>query len=227
MQAEKPSQERPAFHFLLGLVVALGLTLSAFEHGVYKGYQEKSPFGDESIEWVESDPVPVTMRAPKPPPSPKPRPTPQIAAVVPVEILPEPLVQQKNLPEFPVEAFDVYEPIETVVMPAIDPTKFPDVYPKFPGGDSALAAFLGSELKYPGFARDNGIDGPVYIEFVVDANGDIRLPSVGAVGRVPHEVLQKEAERVVKIMPQWIPGQQGLHKVPVTMTLPVVFNLKR
>lgn len=95
--------------------------------------------------------------------------------------------------------------------------------PQFPGGDQALRKYLEENLKYPVIAQENGIEGRVYVTFVIDKNGDI---SDIQVRRSPDASLGKEAIRVVQSMPKWIPGKQNGRNVRVYFTLPVNFRLK-
>ena len=95
--------------------------------------------------------------------------------------------------------------------------------PKFPGDVAALMKYLSSNLKYPTVAQENGIEGRVIIRFVVSKTGEISDVSVV---RGFDPACDKEAVRVVKSMPKWIPGRQGGVAVPVYYTLPVIFKLK-
>ena len=95
--------------------------------------------------------------------------------------------------------------------------------PEFPGGDLALRKFLANSVKYPVIAQENGIQGKVFINFVVDKNGGI---SNVKVFRGVDPSLDKEAVRVVKAMPKWIPGKQGGQPVRVSYTVPINFVLQ-
>jgi periplasmic protein TonB len=101
---------------------------------------------------------------------------------------------------------------------------FAEEMPEFPGGEEGLIRFLGSQLKYPSFAKENGIEGPVYIKFVVNEKGDIEENTIEILGS-PHAVLSQEAIRVIKAMPLWKPGKQRLKNVAVNMKLPIKFLL--
>jgi periplasmic protein TonB len=95
--------------------------------------------------------------------------------------------------------------------------------PEFPGGESALRNYLSTSVKYPKIALENGIQGKVYISFVVDTNGGI---SNVKVTRGIDTALDKEAIRVIKAMPKWIPGKQNGQAVRVSFTLPINFVLE-
>lgn len=95
--------------------------------------------------------------------------------------------------------------------------------PSFPGGEAEMNKFISDNLKYPVVAQESGISGRVTIRFVVTKTGDI---SDVTVVRGIDPSCDKEALRVVKAMPKWIPGKQNGLNVPVYFTLPIVFKLK-
>jgi protein TonB len=95
--------------------------------------------------------------------------------------------------------------------------------PSYPGGMGALMSWLSQNIKYPTVAAENGISGRVIVQFVVERDGSITDVRV-ARGVDPY--LDKEATRVVKMMPHWIPGKQNGAPVRVKYTVPVVFKLQ-
>ena len=94
--------------------------------------------------------------------------------------------------------------------------------PMFPGGNEALMKWLSKNLKYPASAQENGIQGRVLVQFVVNKDGSIVEPKVI---RAVDPALDKEALRVVSAMPKWQPGKQRGKTVRVRFTLPVTFRL--
>jgi len=96
--------------------------------------------------------------------------------------------------------------------------------PQFPGGDGELMKFLSGSIKYPVIAQENGIEGKVIIGFIVSKNGVI---SDVQVLRSLDPSCDKEAVRVVKLLPRWIPGKQNGVNVNVKYTLPVAFKLQQ
>lgn len=94
--------------------------------------------------------------------------------------------------------------------------------PSFPGGNAALMNYLSQNIKYPVIAEENGIQGRVIVQFVVGKDGHI---SDVRVAKSVDPSLDKEAVRVVKGMPRWIPGKQNGQAVTVRYTLPVTFRL--
>ncbi len=95
--------------------------------------------------------------------------------------------------------------------------------PSYPGGMSALMQYLSSNIKYPVVAEENGIQGRVVCTFVVEKDGSITDVKIA---KSVDPSLDKEAMRVVKSMPHWIPGKQNGSAVRVKYTLPVTFRLQ-
>ncbi len=110
--------------------------------------------------------------------------------------------------------------------PKEEETKVFDVVeqmPSFPGGDAELMKYLSSHIKYPVVAEENGIQGRVIATFVVERDGSIS--DVKVIKSVDPS-LDKEAIRVLKSMPKWIPGRQNGSAVRVKYTVPVTFRLQ-
>lgn len=95
--------------------------------------------------------------------------------------------------------------------------------PAFPGGDAALLKYLSENIHYPTVAAENGVQGRVVIGFVVEKDGSITDVNVMK-SRDPS--LDREAMRVVKSMPKWIPGKQNGSNVRVKYQVPVTFRLQ-
>lgn len=98
-----------------------------------------------------------------------------------------------------------------------------EIIPEFPGGEAALFKFLSNEIKYPAYARENDIQGKVYVTFFVDRNGNVLESKVL---KSPSEHLSAEALRVVNKMPKWKPGTIDGEKTGVMYNLPVAFRLR-
>ena len=110
--------------------------------------------------------------------------------------------------------------------PKEEETKVFDVVeqmPQFPGGQQALFEYLSKNIKYPVIAEENGVQGRVIVTFVVERDGSIT--DVKVVKSVDPS-LDKEAQRVVKAMPHWIPGKQNGSAVRVKYAVPVTFRLQ-
>jgi protein TonB len=110
--------------------------------------------------------------------------------------------------------------------PKEEETKVFDVVeqmPQFPGGPQALFEYLSKNIKYPVVAEENGIQGRVIVTFVVERDGSITDVKVA---KSVDPSLDKEAQRVVRSMPHWIPGKQNGAAVRVKYTVPVTFRLQ-
>jgi len=115
---------------------------------------------------------------------------------------------------------------EEIIPTVVEPPKFTDfaeVMPVYEGGLSAMIKFLRKNLHYPSSARMTGIEGSVYIRFVIDGQGAVTDVEVikGING-----ALDKEAIRVIAKMPRWKPGRQHNLPVNVRMVLPIKFKLE-
>jgi len=117
-----------------------------------------------------------------------------------------------------VEAPKVEEPVE-VTPPEPDVTVKP---PEFPGGEKALAKWLGKNMKYPAVATRMGIQGTVIVEFSVDLKG--KISDIKVVQSL-HRSCDEEAKRLVSSMPSWLPGESNGEKVVAKCKLPIPFVL--
>ena len=95
--------------------------------------------------------------------------------------------------------------------------------PSFPGGMGALMSWLSQNIKYPVIAAENGVQGRVIVQFVVEKDGSVTDVHVA---KSVDPSLDKEAARVVKAMPKWNPGKQNGSAVRVKYTVPVTFKLQ-
>jgi len=95
--------------------------------------------------------------------------------------------------------------------------------PEFPGGMPECMKFLGKNIKYPQISQENGVQGRVIVQFVVNKDGSIVDP---VVVRGVDPYLDKEALRVIAMMPKWKPGKQRGKPVRVKYTVPVMFRLQ-
>ncbi len=117
--------------------------------------------------------------------------------------------------------------IENVVVE--EPEKEEEIFqvvenmPEFPGGTAELMKYLQKNIKYPAISQENGVQGRVIVQFVVNRDGSIVEPTVI---RSVDPYLDKEALRVVSTMPKWKPGEQRGKPVRVKFTLPVQFRLQ-
>ena len=193
--------------FLIGLVVALGTTLVAFEWTTATA-KANSLGVIQSLE-VEEEIIPITREAEvKPPPPPPP---PKVIEVL--NIVDDDIQIEDELVIEDTEADD-----ETVidVQPLIESSNeeeeavdeifvIVEEVPEFPGGTRALYQYINSQVRYPAVAQENGIQGKVYVKFVVDENGNV---DDAEVLRPVDALLDKEALRVINSLPRFKPGKQ-------------------
>lgn len=97
-----------------------------------------------------------------------------------------------------------------------------DEQPEFPGGLAQMSDFLKKNLRYPGFARDNKIQGTVVVYFVVGLDGSLENIKIT---RSVDPLLDAEAIRVVSLMPKWKPGRSRGRFVRVSNTIPIKFTI--
>jgi len=100
---------------------------------------------------------------------------------------------------------------------------FVEQMPSFPGGMGALMSWLSQNIKYPIIAAENGVEGRVIVQFVVEKDGSITDVKIA---KSVDPSLDKEATRVVSSMPHWIAGRQNGNPVRVKYTVPVTFKLQ-
>jgi periplasmic protein TonB len=115
------------------------------------------------------------------------------------------------------------EPKEKPVVDDNKPFIMVEQMPAFPDGETAMFKYLADNIKYPVIAREVGIEGKVFISFVVNTDGSIVDAKVlrGIKGGCDEEAL-----RVVRMMPKWKPGKQQGRPVRVLYNLPVNFRLE-
>jgi TonB family protein len=111
---------------------------------------------------------------------------------------------------------------DAVVAP-VEVFTFVERMPEFPGGDQAMMMYLQQNIYYPDSARNQGVQGKVFVRFVVADDGSVRNPEIV---RGVHPALDAEALRVVREMPRWSPGMQNGKNVNVFFTLPITFRLE-
>lgn len=98
-----------------------------------------------------------------------------------------------------------------------------EIMPAYPGGENALRDFVENHIQYPDKAIDNNISGTVRVYFIVDEQGKIAAPTI-----IPPKLgygLEEEALRVIKQMPNWIPGQVQGTRVSTRITLPITYKI--
>jgi protein TonB len=117
----------------------------------------------------------------------------------------------------------VEKPVEKPKETVVQVFRSVEQMPQFPGGEAALMKYLQSHINYPPMAVENGVQGRVVVQFVVDKTG--KVGEVVVVRNVDKD-LDKEAVRVCKSLPKFTPGRQNGQAVAVWYTLPVTFKLQ-
>jgi len=215
----KNMEHYKSLFFETGLVLALFVVLAAFE---WKSYpSQNSTLNETPYVYIDSDTV-ITFKTKDLPPPPK---VTTEFKVTTNEVTTDIEIFNSEWDELPV--VPVFTKIEkTDELPQVDDDEIiavPPVMPQFPGGDEALVEYMSKNTHYPVQDREIGLQGKVYVTFVVEKNGDISQVKLerGIGGQC-----DGEAMRVVQNMPSWIPGKNGLGRpVRVKLTLPVNFIL--
>ena len=207
----------------IGLVVALSLVLVAFE---WTSTDVNVDFSlqDEDIE-VEEEIIPITRQEEvKPPPPPPPPAVADILNIVEDDVeLDEELeimdteMSQDDIVDFSNMVFEEETREEGEIFMIVEEM------PEFPGGTEALQKYLAQSVRFPVIAQENGIQGRVYIQFVINQNGEVTNADIL---RGVDPSLDREALRVVEAMPKWKPGKQRNRPVRVSYTVPINFVLQ-
>ena len=205
--------------FNIGLILSIALVLAAFE---WKSYNENdllklAAVKDNFEKMIE---IPSTEILPPPPP-------PKLIQIIEV---PEDEEIEKELEPFKIDTeitgkmiipeLEIEEPKEE--FNDGDTFIFVEHQPDFPGGTAAFYKFIQKKMKYPSQARKMGIEGKVFVQFVVDKDGSLTdINVIRGIGAGCDE----EAIRVLKMAPKWNAGKQRGVPVKVRMTLPITFKL--
>jgi len=200
-----------------------------------KAAENKAKKAERQVEIkMENLDQPQQIAPPPPPPPPPPDAVQQARYVPPVvvdSIKPEEATQLMSADQAQVEVKNeevvaevavVAEEVQENVDEA-EPFVVVEEMPMFPGGESALLAYISEHTQYPEVAKENNIQGKVIVRFCVTSKGGV--DKVEILKSVDPE-LDKEAIRVVKTLPAFKPGKQGGKPVPVWYMVPINFTLK-
>ena len=217
-------ENKKTSNLLVGAILTLAVLFVGFEWSE----RDKKVTTDTGIETVifEEEIIPITeqeqpKQAPPPPEAPK------------VEEVLEIMDNDSEVEESTIQASDdtqaavevKYTPVEVEEEDVEEQQIFQVVeeMPEFPGGMGECMKFLGKNIKYPTISQENGVQGRVIVQFVVNRDGSIVDP---VVVRGVDPYLDKEALRVISMMPKWKPGKQRGKAVRVKYTVPVMFRLQ-
>jgi protein TonB len=216
--AEADIKEQAGIYSRLGGVFALSLTILAFSYTKYD--RKVMDLGQSmAIEEVEIE-APQTQRENTPPPPPPP---PEIQVVENTEVI----EKDDNIVQEEVDEKTQIAPPSPTVKVEEEDVKEEEIFqiveemPEFPGGQEGLMKFLAG-ITYPPIARENDIEGTVYIRFVIDKSGQVTNVEVA---RGADKILNEAALNHVKKMPAWKPGKQRGKPVKVQYVVPIRFRL--
>ncbi len=221
-----------SLYFVIGLALILFFTWQAIEWKTY----EKSLYDYEALNVEEDDDeeIPITEQIKTPPPPPPPPPAPEIIEVVEdEEEVEETVIESTETDEdeiVEVEEVEIEEEFEDVDVPF---AVIEDV-PIFPGCEKVkkserrdcfqeqMNKHIRKNFRYPEIAQEMGIQGRVYVNFIIAKDGQITNIRM----RGPDKNLEKEAERIVSKLPQMTPGKQRGRPVRVPFSIPITFRLQ-
>jgi len=227
MEVKKTSkaslEDKKVFFLMIGFVLVLSLMYIGLEWTK----SDVTVYDVTNSDFLVEDELDVIQTNQDQPPPPPPPPAPEVVEVLNV------VENDKVTASIDINTEDDKNKIvEVIAAPVAAPIEEADdqvvfqvveTMPSFPGGDAALFKFLSQNVKYPVIAQENGIQGRVICQFVVNKDGSI--VDVEVVRSVDAS-LDKEAIRVIKSMPKWSPGKQRGKSVRVKYTLPVNFKLQ-
>ncbi len=214
-------ESKRGIFFEIGLIIALAVVLLAFN---YRSYERSGGLNLQvQVDDTPEEIIPITKQEVKPPPPPPPK------QVTVINIVKDDVEVEDDI-EIDVEAdqeteVEDFTPIveEEEEVQEMEIFTVVESMPTYPGGDAARMKFLQENIKYPQMARESGIQGTVYVTFVVEPDGsvsDVRvLRGIGG-------GCDEEAVRVIKAMPKWIPGKQRGKPVRVQFNMPIKFTLQ-
>jgi protein TonB len=221
-KSKKADLERKRSLFLeIGLVCSLAVVLVAFEW-TSRPKDNQLLMSMQSGD-AEEDIIPVTRQQQEQPPPPPP--PPQVIEVINI------VEDDVDIDEVDFESMDADEDTEFDFVPIAEEEEAEDEVffivedmPLFQGGPKDdFRKYIQENLQYPQIAAENGISGRVFVQFAVNAKGEV---CDVVVVRGVDPALDKEAVRVVKSSPKWTPGKQRGRPVKVQFTFPIVFVLQ-
>jgi periplasmic protein TonB len=213
-------RKKPAL-FMLGGVAALAMILSLGEYtSAEVTYSQEKKLDKKKLDIEEVMEMPNSTPPPPPPPPP-----PVLFTNVEVtkdeKLVNEDVVVINNEDNDDVVVVEIPDKKEEIIVDEIFDVV--EEQPEYPGGIQELYAFIGKNFEYPEMAKAAGVQGKVYVQFVVGKDGSIlEVKVLRGLG----SGLDEEAARVVKMMPKWKPGKQRGKEVKVRYNLPIVCKLK-
>lgn len=211
---------------LMGLVIALAVMFVAFEWGTREVLVATASDGVADIIAEEEIEITRPENTPPPPPPPPPPAVVEVLNVVEddVEIEQQDILSSEdNQSEAQAQVYVPPAVVEEEEESAQQIFTVVEEMPEFPGGNTELLKYLATSIRYPVIAQENGIQGRVTCSFVVNRDGSVVDAEVV---RGVDPSLDKEALRVIGLMPKWKPGKQRGKPVRVKYIVPVTFRLQ-
>lgn len=209
---------------LLGLVISLGLILVAFEWSTKPS--ETFSLGDLEMQEVEEEIIPITRAEEvKPPPPPPPPKVIEVLNIVDDDVIIEDELEIEDSEADETTMIDI-APIVQADEEIVEEEEIflvVEEMPEFPGGNRALYSFINNTVRYPVIAQENGVQGKVYLRFVVDVDGTAKEAQVL---RGVDPSLDTEALRVIGKLPDFKPGKQRGRPVKVYYQAVINFRLQ-
>jgi protein TonB len=224
-KSAKANLEKRKIYFLeIGLILALGLCFAAFEWSEPEISDNQISLNTGYLELDSDIEPPVHIN---PPEFQKPKIIPEKLTVVDDEKDVDTTFDYVIPGDDFDQDFDFSTQFEKIEIPEekTDPIPVSQVptKPIFPGGDAAMLKFFADNMRYPALAKELNISGKVFVYFVVGTDGNVC--DVSIVQSLDPEI-DKEAIRVVSILPKWTPGKKGITPVPVSFIIPINFKLE-
>lgn len=223
MEAKKTEKadltKKSSFFFSVGLLVTMSIVVMAFEWRDSEK-QDVDLMGKSVNTFEEMLEIPPTEQPPPPPP--------QIQQPQIIEVPDEEEIEEEIQVKFDVEVTEDTK-VQQIVIQAEEPKEeVEEIFtivedPAAPiGGMTAFYKYVGDKIKYPPQARRMGVEGRVFVEFVIDKDGSIQeVRAVKGIGAGCDE----EAVRILQTAPKWKPGKQRGKPVKQRMVLPITFKL--
>ena len=215
-------EDKKLIYTLMGALLVLSICFVAFEW-TEKEVTKYDVVDQDFLIEAEIDIQQTTQETPPPPPPPAVQEV-EILNVVDDDVKTE-SVEIKTEDDKDGEVV-IAPPVEAPVVEEVEEEIFVVVesMPEFPGGAPEMMKFIAENIKYPVIAQENGIQGRVICQFVIEKNGSVT--DIQVVRSSGDASLDKEAERVIKNMPKWKPGKQRGKPVRVKYTITVAFRLQ-
>jgi len=224
-KSEKANLENKKALFIeIGLIIALLVCLGAMEWT--SGQKKDSAFAGMTEEAIEEEQIPVTEETP-----PEEMPPPEVTVTDLFEIVEDDVVIDNEVKFEDDETsedkvVEIYAPVLQAEEEEVEEEIFVIVedMPKFKGGDiNKFREWVQKRVRYPELAAENGIQGRVFITFVVETNGNVSNVSIS---RSVDQLLDEAAKEAVMASPKWEPGMQRGRPVRVRYSIPIIFQLQ-